>query len=251
MNMEFLAPIGSSLRAVEIEAAEKIESAMRYADDVERHFLELCKSVFTPTQFRKIVQALAFARALKSRDANHPSTRAYFSHPLRVATFALRLMRDSSPETVMMGLMHNVFEVSGLREQELLNEGFSKRMAHGIRLLTIDRSQQYDSEYLRVFHRNIETFGSDLMLVRCVDRLDNLLGLQLIERSNQVTTYLDTSEQFVVPLADRLSPDFGLYFREVIACARASGCNQEWKRRYGVFMKHAAAEEQNPRTQSI
>jgi len=249
--MEFLRSVSSSLRAIEIEAAEKIESAMQYADDAERHFLELCTKDFAPAQFQEINKTLAFARRLKSRDPNHPSMRAYFSHPVRVATLALRLMRHSSLETVVMCLTHNVFEVSGLKEQDLINEGFSKRVVDAIRLLTIDRSQQYDSEYLRVFHWNIETFGTDLMLVRCVDRLDNLLGLQLIERSDQITRYLDTSEQFVVPMADRLSPDFGIYIREVIAYARASGCNQEWKRRYGVFMKHAAADEQNPRTQSM
>lgn len=243
--MEFLRPISSSLQAIEIEAAEKIESAMQYADNVELHFLELCKKDFAPAQFQEINRTLAFARHLKSRDPNHPSMRAYFSHPVRVATLALRLMRHSSLETVMMCLTHNVFEVSGLQEQDLLNEGVDKRVADGIRLLTIDRPQQYDPEYLKEFHRKIEASGTDLMLIRCVDRLDNLLGLELIERSDRLTMYLDLSEQFVVPMADRLSSEFGLYFQDVIAYARTSGCNQERQLQHKVFMERAAAAERD------
>jgi (p)ppGpp synthase/HD superfamily hydrolase len=238
--MEFLRSVSSSLRAIGIEAAEKIESAMQYADDPERNFLELCKKDFAPAQFQEINRTLAFARRLKSRDPHHPSMRAYFSHPVRVATLALRLMRRPSLETVMMGLTHNVFEVSGLQEQDLLNEGVNKRMADGVRLLTIDRSQQYDPEYLRVFYRNIEAFGNDLVLVRCVDRLDNLLGLQVVERSEALDKYLYLSEQFVVPLAAGLSAEFGAYLGEAIEYARATGCDQDLRVRYQTFLARSA-----------
>jgi len=234
--MEFLRPISSSLRAIEIEAAEKIESALQYADDVQQHFLELCRKDFATAQFQEINRTLAFARRLKSNDPNHPSMRAYFSHPVRVATLALRLMNHSSLETVVMCLTHNVFEVSGLQEQDLLNEGVSKRVADGVRFLTIDRAHQYDPEYLRVFYGNIEAFGSDLVLVKCVDRLDNLLGLQVIERSEALAKYLDLSEQFVVPLAAGLSAEFGAYLGEVIDYARATGCDRELSARYQTFL---------------
>lgn len=237
--MEFLRPISSSLRAIEIEAAQKTESAMQYADNVERHFLDLCKQQFSTAHFSEIDRTLAYARSLKSNDPNHPSMLAYFSHPVRVATLALRVMKESSPETVIMSLLHNVFEVSGLQEQDLVNEGFNKRVADGIRLLTIDRSRQYDQEYLRVFYNNIEAFGSDLVLVKCVDRLDNLLGLEVIERSENLDRYLDLSEQFVVPLATSLSDEFGIYLREVIEYARAKGCDQALRQRYQSFLSRA------------
>lgn len=234
--MEFLRPISSSLRAIEIEAAQKIESAMQYADNVERNFLDLCNQQFSPAQFSEIDRTLAYARALKSNDPNHPSMLVYFSHPVRVATLALRVMKESSLETVIMSLLHNVFEVSGLHEQDLIDEGFKKRVADGIRLLTIDRSRQYDQEYLRVFYNNIEAFGSDLVLVKCVDRLDNLLGLEVIERSEKLNEYLDLSEQFVVPLAASLSDEFGIYLLKVLEYARAKGCNQELRRQYQSFL---------------
>lgn len=234
--MEFLRPISSALRAIEIEAAQKIESAMQYADNAERNFLDLCNQQFSPAQFSEIDRTLAYARALKSSDPNHPSMLVYFSHPVRVATLALRVMKESSLETVVMSLLHNVFEVSGLHEQDLIDEGFKKRVADGIRLLTIDRSRQYDQEYLRVFYNNIEAFGSDLVLVKCVDRLDNLLGLEVIERSEKLNEYLDLSEQFVVPLAASLSDEFGIYLLKVLEYARAKGCNQELRRQYQSFL---------------
>jgi (p)ppGpp synthase/HD superfamily hydrolase len=240
MGMEFLRSAGSSLRAIEIEAGEKIESVMRYADDAERHLLQLCKKDFAPADFQEINRTLAFARNLKSRDPNHPSMRAYFSHPVRVATLALRLMTHASLEAVIMGLTHNVFEVSGLREQDLLNEGVSKRVADGVRLLTVERSRQYDPEYLRSFYRDIEAFGDDLVLVRCVDRLDNLLGLQLVERTEALHKYLNLSEQFVVPLAAGLSAEFGAYLGEAIEYARATGCDQDLRGRYQTFLARSA-----------
>lgn len=243
MIMDLLRPVDTVFRSVEIEAAEKIRSAIQFPEPIEARFLEACRYSFPPEVYAEVTDTLAFAKSVRSTDPNHPSMRAYFSHPLRVSTFVLRLMKVSSRGAVITALIHNIFEVSGLTEDELVASGISKRVAESIRLLTIDRSQQYDSEYLKIFYRNIEAFSDDLALVKCVDRIDNLLMFELLEKTAVHHKYIDLSEQFIVPIANRLSEDFGFYMGEVIAYARESSCKRDLKQRYEEFLKRANSQE--------
>lgn len=234
--MEFLNPLDVSLRSIEIEVDEKIASSLRPPDLVKDTFTQLCRDKLEPTGLTEIRKALSYAESLTTSDPHHPSMKAYVAHPLRVATFVLRLSARPSPETVAMGLVHNVFEISGVDETDLVNAGFSVRLAEGIRLLTIERSRQYDEDYLTTFYRDIEAFGNDLALVKCCDRLDNLLVFDLIERSEKLSLYMNLSERFVVPMAARLDPDFGHYMHAVIARMQGSDCNPELKREYQLFL---------------
>ncbi len=79
----------------------------------------------------------------------------------------------------------------------------------GFGLTTIDRKQQYDEAYLAKFYGRIAEFGDDLALIKCVDKLDNLLAFQLFERTPEIERYMALCEQFVVPLAGKLSSEFG------------------------------------------
>jgi (p)ppGpp synthase/HD superfamily hydrolase len=234
--MEFLNPINLSLQSIQAEIDEKVASSLRPSDFAKDRFMRLCHERLQGSDLREVQKALSYAKSLPSTDSQHPSMRAYFAHPLRVATFVLRLLVRPTPETVVMGLVHNVFEVSGLNETDLVNAGFSPRLAEGIRRLTIERSRQYDEDYLTIFYQDIETFGSDLALVKCSDRLDNLLGFDLIERSEKLSLYLDLSERFVVAMADHLHPDFGNYLHALIVRMKISGCNQKLKLEHQLFL---------------
>ena len=161
---------------------------------------------------------------------------AYFSHPLRVAKLALQLLAEPSEGIVSMGLLHNVFEVSGLTEGDLLESGFSERMAIGIRLTTINRQRQYDESYLTQFYGRIEEFGDDLTLIKCVDKLDNLFAFELFERTPEINRYLMLCEQFVVPLAAKLSSEFGVYVQQTIDFMRSVGCNESLRAQYQKFL---------------
>jgi (p)ppGpp synthase/HD superfamily hydrolase len=201
--------INFTLQPVAVEAADKVASMMERPEETEKTLLQLCSERLSKSEMRSVHRALAYAKSLESTDPNHPSMRAYFSHPLRVARLALQLLDQPSAEIVSMGLLHNVFEVSGLTEGDLLEAGFSERMASGIRLTTIDRERQYDEAYLTKFYARVQEFGDDLTLVKCVDKLDNLLAFQLFERTPKIERYMTLCEQFVVPLAASLSGAFG------------------------------------------
>jgi (p)ppGpp synthase/HD superfamily hydrolase len=224
--------INFCLRPVAVEATEKVASMMQRPEKSERVLLQLCSERLSESQLRKVDRALSYAKSLESTDPNHPSMRAYFAHPLRVAHIALQLVEQASSEIVAMGLLHNVFEVSGLTEGDLLEAGFSERLAIGIRLTTIDRKQQYDESYLAKFYGRIQAFGDDLTLIKCVDKLDNLLAFQLFERTPEIQRYMTLCEQFVAPLAGSLSAAFGDYVQQTIDYMRSVGCDDELKDQY-------------------
>jgi len=229
--------INFCLRPVAVEAADKVASMMERPEESEKPLLQLCAERLSESQLRKVNRALVYAKSLESTDPNHPSMRAYFAHPLRVAQLALQLLDQPSAEIVAMGLLHNVFEVSGLTEGDLLEAGFSERLAIGIRLTTIDRKQQYDEAYLAKFYARIQAFGEDLTLIKCVDKLDNLLAFQLFERTPEIERYMALCERFVVPLAGSLSGTFGDYVHETIDYMRSVGCDDELKAQYKSVMQ--------------
>jgi (p)ppGpp synthase/HD superfamily hydrolase len=249
--MEFLRPVDSVLSPVEIEAAEKLRSALQPPEPTENTFVQACRETVSGDDLAAIEQALVFASSLRSTDPNHPSMRAYFSHPLRVATFVIRLMTKPTVAAIITALLHNVFEVSGLDEDDLSAFGFGKRAGSGIRLLTIDRTRQYDSEYLERFYRNIENFGDELVLLKCIDRLDNLLAFDLINKTAAHERYIDLSEQFIVPLASKLSRDFGVYFQRAIDYARASTGNSALQQQYQEFLRRVNEDESEEPTLKV
>jgi (p)ppGpp synthase/HD superfamily hydrolase len=230
--------INFCLHPVPVEAADKVAGMTQRPEESEKVLLQLCFERLSESQLRKVNRALSYAKSLESTDANHPSMRAYFSHPLRVARLALRLLEQPSAEIVPMGLLHNVFEVSGLTEGDLLEAGISERLAIGIRLTTIDRERQYDESYLTRFYGRIQEFGDDLTLIKCVDKLDNLLAFQLFERTTEIKRYMELCEQFVVPLAANLSIAFGNYLQETIDYMRSVGCDDRLKEEYRQFRQH-------------
>jgi (p)ppGpp synthase/HD superfamily hydrolase len=235
--MEFLRPTKTALRSIDDEVGDKVTDLLESSDRAKKNLLKVCDEHLQSADLVGIKKALEYAETLPSNDPNHPAMSAYFAHPLRVANFIVRLSAAPTTETVVMGLIHNVFEVSGLTEVDLISAGFTAHQADGIRLLTVDRARQYDPDYLATFYRNIESFGEDLVLVRCVDRLDNLLGFDVIPRTEKLAMYLSLTERFVIPMATRLSNDFGQYLSDVLTRMQNSSCVDDLRFQYESFMK--------------
>ena len=233
--------VNFNLRSVEAEAESKVLTMTQFSDEPELQLLELCSQRLSKSDANKVVATISFAKSLKSTNASHPSMRAYLSHPLRVAKLALQLLDSPSAEIVSMGVLHNVFEISGMTEAELVSHGYSARVAVGIRLMTVDRKRQADDAYLTDFYRRIEDFGTDLALVKSVDKLDNLLAFRLIDGPIR-EEYLEKTDRFVTPMAGRLSVDFGKYFEEVVKYMRAVGCDPKLKAEYDAFRQQSADE---------
>lgn len=72
---------------------------------------------------------------------------AYIFHPIRV------MMRCTSTEAQIVGLLHDVVEDTPVTFEELEGEGFSKTVMEALRLLTHDSQVPYE-DYIREIKSN-------------------------------------------------------------------------------------------------
>lgn len=220
----------------EFEAATKVLSMMSPSDGLELELTRAAGARLGPDAEREVRRTLAFAKSLQSHSADHPNLTAYLSHPVRVATIVGAMEDEPQLESVQIGLIHNVFEVCGLSEVDLIRAEYSERAARAIRLLTVDRRREFDADYVSQYCAEIERFGERLSLIRCVDKLDNILGLELFGDDEVRERYLDLALQFVGPMAARLSPEFGRYFEGAVQYSRRVGCNRDLLAKYQAFL---------------
>lgn len=145
----------------------------------------------------------------------------YFRHSLRVALGTLLWDPAPSIETLAIAVLHNAYEVCGLDEASLSAAGFSIPVTTGVRALTIERSRDEDDAYLRQFYAGVELAGNGVALVRCADKIDNLLGYDIVRGEPGRIRYVDLAERFVLPIAYRLSEPLGRHFAAVIEHTRS------------------------------
>ena len=165
---------------------------------------------------------LNILQSVESNSKDHPSLAAYCEHPFRVTIFCMNAV--SSPSKVLMStaLMHNIYELSGLNEYYLTSKGVSSEVADNIRLLTINREFESDKLYLKDFYGHIEASSEELTLIRCIDKLDNLMACQLIRDQKYRCEYIELAEEFVQPMAERLDASFGSFFQKICDHAKES-----------------------------
>jgi hypothetical protein len=213
--------IAALLGDVPAAAAAKVASMLAPSADVEEGLRRVAATVTTAPV---IDHVLGLARELGGKSSTS-ALDAYLSHPFRVARIALAIDPAPSGRTFMLGTLHNIYEISGTSESALAERGIPAEVTSAIRLLTIDRPRESDVAYLADFYGAIEAAG--LGLIRTVDKLDNVLGLELLEEGPIKTSYIDLAEQFVGPIACRVSPTLGEYFADAIEHARRTPCDRD------------------------
>jgi hypothetical protein len=226
------------------EIDEKNESLLSVAGDLEDAFLDRCAAAFPPEELGQIARCLRYAAALQTTDGEHAALGAYLTHPIRVATLLLRIMAPPQADLIRAALIHNVFEVCGVREEDLTLAGIPLRLAKGIRKLTIDRNLQFDDAYLARYYAGIEALGEDFALLKCIDKLDNFLGMRLFDSSApHWKSYIESGYRHLLPMAERLSPDLSRFLTEVVVLLRERGSDPELVVRYGNFLARQSKAE--------
>jgi len=230
--MKILLPFGP----VADEVAQKLASMHTPPDGLIEEFIEKLSGKLGASATNIAQQTLDHLKRRPSASKDHPSMRTYLAHPIRVANFVLAASPDSDVETILIALLHNLFEVSGLAESDLRRWGLAEIVPQRIRLLTIDRSREADISYLMDFYAAIEAAGEGLALVRCMDKIDNLFGAQIIDNPKFRMEYIELADRFLSPIAMRLEPSFGRYFGETCAFARYAPYLGEKKRQITEFL---------------
>ena len=226
-----------TFQSIEIEVAEKIETMLAISDHSREKLLNLSKKKLSPKQEKTVASSINFAKSLTSVDTNHPSIQAYINHPIRVSTMVLQSLKENQYAYTIIGLLHNVYEIGGLKESYIIQAGYDEATSKAIRTLTIDRKKQYDVDYLSSYYKAIRDFSPELALLRCFDKLDNMLALELIREENNRSLYLKLIHRFIVPMAKELSPNLGYYIEHLGEYMQTVGCNSDLAERYESFQK--------------
>lgn len=143
------------------------------------------------------------------------SSDIYAAHPLRVAAMALLTLASSGVDAGIVGLLHNVLEVSDVSEFEL-RERFGESVIAQVRSLTVDRSRQWDAGYKRAYYAAINAGPKAGRVVKVLDKLDNLFLLGLNTDVSVKTKYAHEIQKHIVPMADLNIPGLSSYIRALL-----------------------------------
>jgi (p)ppGpp synthase/HD superfamily hydrolase len=154
---------------------------------------------------------------------HHPglSAASYLAHPVRVAVMALQLDPDFEPDTGVIGLLHNVLEVSDATVHAL-RERFGDAVARAVSDLTVDRSRT-DPASISEYYGRLNAGPRPPRVVKILDKLDNLFLLGLNPDDRVRASYLAELELHLLPMVAEELPDLTGYFGELIGDCRTTG----------------------------
>jgi hypothetical protein len=220
------------------EIDHKLESMIASPDAVEQTFLARIDAELSAGDAERVREAHALFGELAG-DRSAASFQSHAAHALRIASYVLSFQLPPNPETLRISLLHNVFEVYNASPTVLEHRGVTPREIDAIRRMTIDRARESDPEYLPKFYGAIEAFGPDLSLVRCIDKLDNLLGIQVTDCGPTFRLYVALAKQFVLPMATRLDATLAAFFEEVCNFMASAMPSDTHRQRYEARMAGA------------
>ena len=170
----------------------------------------------------KFSTALNFAKTVKY---HHPGldTEVYFCHPLRVAGLALLLSGSKDVEVGVLGLLHNILEVSDVSLGELTSL-FGVSIAGQIRTLTVNRKVQWDGAYKAEYYDRLNRGPVAARIVKILDKLDNLFVLGLNTDENVRENYLSEIKKFIVPMTVSSLPSITPYMMTLVENTYEIGC---------------------------
>ncbi|NQW92613.1 MAG: hypothetical protein HQ446_01005 [Polaromonas sp.] len=173
-----------------------------------------------PTKLRLSV-AHSYACAIDYRHKG-VSSEIYLAHPIRVAALALLSSEDADGDIGVVGLLHNVLEVSQISKDDIA-EKFGKGVAAQISALTVDRTLQWDQTYKAAYYAGICGGPKAARVVKIFDKLDNIFLLGLNRNEDVRVKYLAEIETFILPMVADDVPELSAYFEQLVTAARQRG----------------------------
>ena len=99
----------------------------------------------------------------------------YLTHPIRVAHTYSSFQEKVTFDDVILGLCHNIIEAGVWERVDSEPSFLSDQVRRRIEILTIDRNQERDRDYLETYYGHIVEESPNLMLFKALDKLDNTL----------------------------------------------------------------------------
>jgi hypothetical protein len=144
----------------------------------------------------------------------------YMHHPYRLAISYVKEIANPNEDDVIFALSHNSMELC-IHEKI----GISKILLEKVNILTIDRKREKDKIYRKEFYDAIESYSTDLMLFKALDKLDNTLSWVYLDFE---TYHIDVVLEEVCPRTKKNNPKLSEYLEKLVIYTT----NSEIKKKY-------------------
>jgi hypothetical protein len=140
------------------------------------------------------------------------SAKNYLTHPIRVAANYASTLEAVEADDIVLALCHNLKEHLGDAFRNISESDLPDRIKSQIDIMTIDRSQEKDRNYLMNYYDGIENHSSNLILLKGLDKLDNAfiwVLRDLEERHWQIMF------DFVCPRVAKVDHELAVYINDL------------------------------------
>jgi (p)ppGpp synthase/HD superfamily hydrolase len=203
---------------VENDRVLKIKSLLIGNVDQEVNELKqmIFRSDYSENEISKIFNTLNFA--LAQTYGKKPINKYYVNHLIRVAKLSLmwlNLIQEKNSDLIMAALIHNGLE-KNIISLETLRSRYSQWIYSSITTLTLDRSKEYDSDYIKKYYNELQETDKYLQMLKVFDKFDNIYSLCLNPNDEIRIKYLKEIKVYIVPIIDQHASMLSGYFNELI-----------------------------------
>jgi (p)ppGpp synthase/HD superfamily hydrolase len=169
----------------------------------------------------RVEGAIAFAR--KQNYGERLRDKQYVSHASRVALLtAAWAPKGSNADPVVAALVHNAIE-KGIATAGSLEKDFGAEVSRIVVALTLDREAMKTDAGKIAYYAALDQAPAAARAIKIFDKFDNLLSLCANPDEQVRQKYLAEAEAWILPLVQRMIPEFTLTFAECISENRRIG----------------------------
>jgi (p)ppGpp synthase/HD superfamily hydrolase len=167
----------------------------------------------------EINKALNYAKTLDF-SKNHLKS-SYLSHPLRLASFLVQIYPDINSDYIVIALLHNVPETTEITSGEI-TKIFGDTVGSGIETLVVNRKAKF-STIQESYYNELFAKGTSLILVKLIDKIDNLFVLCLNPDDVVRKEYIEEIKEKLLPFAYKYNANLGQYLDSLLAATTTLG----------------------------
>jgi hypothetical protein len=130
-----------------------------------------------------------------------------FRHSFATLGILLDYKYFDNPILLKASLLHDIFEDIGDKEiDEIRNiDSDGHAVVNLVLEVTYNKGKEDKTDYLS----RLQYASRNAKILKCADRLSNLTDLHLdTHTSGKISNYLDQTEQYILPLAKEVNPNF-------------------------------------------
>ena len=133
------------------------------------------------------------------------SKESYLAHPIRVAFLALKYTDFTSPDSAVLALLHNLYEVTNVKKIDLINN-FGKEMHNSIKVLTVNRDLQWNKQYKENYYKKINSSSLSIKIVKILDKFDNIFLINSNSDDAIREKYINEIRTYILPMTKLYLP---------------------------------------------